>query len=176
MVKRILVATLFVFAFSSLSVNNAPADPKVLVSKEKAAIQETQTAPTGKASDIRNRIEAAGRDVEKKQEQAPAAKPPAASEPEKPVAVEKERQGIVTGKSPQGLAIEYAVDKKEGGQEVWLNYGEGVQASDFSEIEEGDTVNAVYDETEGARQRSVKKIALIHKKPKEPATFEEAGD
>ncbi len=75
----------------------------------------------------------------------------------------------MTGVNRQGIAVEYAVNKKEGSQEIWFNYVEGMKligVKAASEFGEGDTVEVVYTEAPGNLRR-VKGIVLIQKKPKE---------
>ncbi len=90
---------------------------------------------------------------------------------EKSSPVEKETQGIVTGVSAQGIAVEYAVSKKEGGQEIWFNYTTGIKLvgiNGLSELGEGDKVKVAYSEAPDNR-RLISEITLVRKKPKERA-------
>ncbi len=85
-------------------------------------------------------------------------------------------QGTVTGRSAQGVAVEYAVDKKEGGHEIWFNYTEGIKLvglKELSELQEGDTVSVTY-KTAPDNRRLVQEVALVRKKPKEPEAAPEA--
>ena len=92
---------------------------------------------------------------------------------------DKVTNGTVTGAASYGLAVEYATDAKTGGHEIWFNYAKGVKFSGVrsgSDLQEGDTVSVVYGESE-ARQRLVKQVTLIRKKPKEePAKPEKESE
>ena len=160
MVKPILLTVLFVFVTSNAFAEGGSTAPKVFVSKEKTEVQESNQ--TTKTSEFKGEQMVS---TEKKQD----------SQVEKSSAVEenateKKTRGTVTGVNGQGFAVEYAVDKKEGGMEIWFNYNEGMKLIGIhgsSELEEGDAVKVTYDETPSHR-RIIKEIELIRKKPEEP--------
>jgi hypothetical protein len=98
-----------------------------------------------------------------------AKSPAPETEAEKVPMVEMEKKGTVTGTSRQGFALEYGVDKKAGGMEIWFNYGEDMKLGRMqstSELEMGDTVHVVYDQAPN-KSRRVKEITLLKKKPRE---------
>lgn len=86
-------------------------------------------------------------------------------------------QGLVTGVSRQGIAIEYGSDPKQGGLEIWFNYVEGMKYSgfeDLSQLAEGDTVGVEYKEAADHR-KLVDKLTLVAKKAVEPVAPEGAA-
>ena len=107
-----------------------------------------------------------------------------AEEPAEEVVIpmtEARTEGTVSGVSNLGLAIEYAVDMKDGGaaKEIWLNFGEKVEYRGFQQdppgIVIGDKVRAVYDES-ADNHRYIKEVVLIQKMPEAPAETPEAED
>ena len=107
-----------------------------------------------------------------------------AAEPAEEVVIpmtEARTEGTVSGVSNLGLAIEYAVDMKDGGaaKEIWLNFGEKVEYRGFQQdppgIVIGDKVRAVYDES-ADNHRYIKEVVLIQKMPEAPAETPEAED
>ncbi len=142
--------------------------------KKIAAIAQGETSGTGNTlSDFATKAAPVAKKVVKKEENAKAKAPE--TEAEKVPMVEIAKKGTITGVSRQGFALEYAVDKKAGGMEIWFNYGEGMKLGgmgDASELGEGDTVYVVYDQAPN-NSRHVKEISLLQKKPAEPAEAEE---
>lgn len=87
-------------------------------------------------------------------------------------------QGIVTGRSAYGVAVEYAADKKTGGQEIWFNYSKGIKLvglKELKEIGEGDVVNVTY-KTGPDNRKLIQELALVRKKPAEPAAAPEVQE
>jgi hypothetical protein len=154
---------------SSKTASTTAAKAKALISMEKETTAEA--APSQESVQFQKKMANLSQD-KLIEPPAPKAEPEAQSEPEKPKPVKRTTSGIVTGISPQGIAIEYAVDKKEGGREVWLNYGDVADKNSLSDIGEGDTVNAVFDEYPD-RRKMLTDITLERKKPKERAEAEE---
>jgi len=82
--------------------------------------------------------------------------------------VEKETEGTITGVNNMGIAVEYAVDKKEGGYEIWFNYTQGIKlegVENLSEFAVGDTVKVSYRE-DADKRRVIKEMKLLRKKQK----------
>ena len=83
----------------------------------------------------------------------------------------KRLEGVVSGKSNYGMAVEYGVDpvtKVPG--EMWVNYTKAVKfqgVKDFSEFQEGDKVSVVYKEDDDKSKRVLQEVRLTAKKPKE---------
>lgn len=94
--------------------------------------------------------------------------------PEVPM-VEKRTEGMVTGVSAQGLAVEYALTA-ESSKEIWIDFGNEISyrgMSDKSELVVGDVVQVIYGETPDAK-KFVKEIIMVKKAP--PAVEEEATE
>ncbi len=78
-------------------------------------------------------------------------------------------EGVVTGVSKHGVAVEYAADPEKGGMEIWFNYTKKIKLSGIKkldELQEGDTVSVAYKEAPDKR-KLVDGIKLVAKKPKE---------
>lgn len=95
--------------------------------------------------------------------------------------ISKELQGRVSARGPNGLALEFGRDvTKRSSQEIWFPYVTDIKLQGYKslqEIEEGDTILAVYEEAEDMSKRTLTGIRLIQKKPpEEEETSEEEED
>jgi hypothetical protein len=162
--RALIFAALALFAVSTAFAAEQSEAFKQLASQRKAELQASdQKAPAVEKAPVAKKTE--------------SATVPEAEAEEVPM-VELDKKGTVTGVSRQGFAVEYAVDKKAGGMEVWFNYGEGMKLAGMesvSELGEGDQVFVVYDQAPN-NTKHVKEITLLKKKPAEQAEPAEAEE
>lgn len=85
--------------------------------------------------------------------------------------ISKELQGRVSARGPNGLALEFGRDvTKRSSQEIWFPYVTDIKLQGYKslqEIEEGDTILAVYEEAEDMSKRTLTGVRLLMKKPPE---------